>query len=380
MAILRDPPDDIMTNILARLPVDFLLQFRFVVKSWRNLIRDPNFINMHINQPSASKVGYLILKHRSYSGDEEYFSLHSNETLAEHMRLEFPFTGPSRKFDILGSCNGLLVLLCSKDSVFGCSMYLWNPSIRKVKWIPESYATSALCNLYSHLVFGFSFLPEIDDYRVVRILYVEKYNPLFLPRVLPAVEIYSLRTNSWRTIEILIPYFIINPISKAFLNRCIHWMATRTRKNHHDDFIVSFDMVGEMFQEIKLPNCSLDGGALTGSVAVLRESLCLFARGNEAGNEVWEIWAMKEYGVVESWSKQFIINNNEGISWPLGFMKNGEVILGTIEGELSLYDTKSQQVKDLYMHGNPDMVDIFPFVESLVLLDRANNLLQLSST
>ena len=74
MGISSDPPDDVITNILSRLPVKSLMQFRFVVKSWRNLIRDPHFINMHISQASENKIGFLILKHQSDSG-EEYYSL-----------------------------------------------------------------------------------------------------------------------------------------------------------------------------------------------------------------------------------------------------------------------------------------------------------------
>ncbi|XP_057474945.1 F-box protein At3g07870-like [Actinidia eriantha] len=166
------------------------------------------------------------------------------------------------------------------------------------------------------------------------------------------------------------------PVKSLMQFRCIHWVATRTRENQHDNFIMSFDMVSEVFREIKLPNCSLDDGALTGSLVVFRESLCLFARGSEAGNEVWETWVLKEeYDSVGSWSKQFIIDNNQGFSWPLGFMKHGEVLLGTIEGELSLYDPKILQVKKLNSNVDPDMLDIFPFMESLVLLDDGNNLI-----
>ncbi|GFZ12766.1 hypothetical protein Acr_23g0011510 [Actinidia rufa] len=375
MGISSDPPDDVITNILSRLPVKSLMQFRFVVKSWRNLIRDPHFINMHISQASENKIGFLILKHQSDSGDEGYYSLHSDGTFAEHARLESPFGESERNFEILGSCNGLL-LLSPEESTFDHGMSFWNPSIRKIKRIPNSYATSALSDSCSHVVLGFGVLPQINDYRVVRILYHEKFNPLSSPKVPPVVEIYLLRTDSWRRIEVVISDFIINTVSKAFVNRCIHWVATRTRENQHDDFIMSFDMVSEVFREIKLPNCSLDDGALTGSLAVFRESLCLFARGSEAGNEVWETWVLKEeYGSVGSWSKQFIIDNNQGFSWPLGFMKHGEVLLGTIEGELSLYDPKILQVKKLNSNVDPDMLDIFPFMESLVLLDDGNNLI-----
>ena len=66
---------------------------------------------------------------------------------------------------------------------------------------------------------------------------------------------------------------------------------------------------------------------------------------------------MKEYGVVDSWTKQFTINLNGGkIIRVLGLQGNGNILVEAKEPfgwELSSYDPKSEQVKNLGICGRP---------------------------
>jgi hypothetical protein len=51
-------------------------------------------------------------------------------------------------------------------------------------------------------------------------------------------------------------------------------------------------------------------------------------------NEDMPVWVMKEYGRAESWTKQFDIKYVGGSYGPIGFTKNGEVLVN-YEGYLS---------------------------------------------
>ncbi|PHT84556.1 hypothetical protein T459_12999 [Capsicum annuum] len=134
-----------------------------------------------------------------------------------------------------------------------------------------------LPDVSNHLVFGFAYVPQLDEYKVVRILYHEERNLTDPPTLLPIVEIYSLKTNSWTKIEIELSYFITSHMAKAFLDGSAYWLARKANESDYDDFIVSFNMADHVFEEIPLPVSSSDDGALTGSLAVFCDSIYLFA-------------------------------------------------------------------------------------------------------
>ncbi|PHT35631.1 hypothetical protein CQW23_23331 [Capsicum baccatum] len=92
-----DPSGDEMTNILSRLPIKDLMKFWSVCKSWSNLIRDPCFITMHMNQHSLHKESCLIDKDSLDIMGNECCTLYSDETFAEHKKLEFPLCEPDTR-------------------------------------------------------------------------------------------------------------------------------------------------------------------------------------------------------------------------------------------------------------------------------------------
>ncbi|XP_009628922.1 F-box/kelch-repeat protein At3g23880-like isoform X1 [Nicotiana tabacum] len=364
--ISADPPGDEMTNILSRLPVNALMQFRCVCKSWCNLIRDPHFVNMHMNQHSSYKRSYLISKDILDVGEKECCTLFCDETFTKHKKLEFPLWESTKSFEVFGCCNGVLFLLYPIAPRSGCNMYFWNPATKIVKNVSSSIVQ--LPDVPVHVVFGFGCVPKLDEYKVVRILYSEQMNLTDPPKLPPIVEVYSLKTDSWTKIEVDLSYFITSHMAKAFLDGSIYWVARKVNETLYDDFIVSFDMADHVFEEIKLPKSCLDDGALTGSFSVFCDSLYLFVHGPES-LDWWHIWLMKEDCSGKVWCHQFKIDCSFKISWPLCFIKNGEVIFESIEGDLSLYDPMNQQFQDLHFQGNPEMIELFAYKESLVLLD-----------
>ncbi|KAJ8556122.1 hypothetical protein K7X08_022880 [Anisodus acutangulus] len=157
--------------------------------------------------------------------------------------------------------------------------------------------------------------------------------------------------------------------AKAFLDGCAYWVARKViNETEYDDFVVSFNMVDHVFEEIKLPKSCLGDGALTGLLAVFRDSLYLFVHGRES-LDCWHVWMMQEDCSGKIWYHQFKIDCSLKICWPLCLMKNGEVIFESIEGHLSLYDPRNQQFQDLHFQGNPYIIELFSYKESLVLLD-----------
>ncbi|PHT69719.1 hypothetical protein T459_24823 [Capsicum annuum] len=155
-------------------------------------------------------------------------------------------------------------------------------------------------------------------------------------------------------------------MSKAFLDGSAYWLARKANESEYDDFIVCFNMAGHVFEEIPLPVSSSNDGALTGSLAVFRDSIYLFAHDSL---EWWHIWMMGEGCSGKSWCHQFKIDCSFDSCWPQCFMKNGEVIFESIGGDLYLYDPRNHQFQDLHFQGNPDNIELFAYKKSLVLLD-----------
>ncbi|KAF3948343.1 hypothetical protein CMV_025645 [Castanea mollissima] len=142
-------PDDIVEDILGRLPVKSLTRFRCVSKSCNSIITDTTFINKHlklnINQSESlistnTHSGYLLYttkdKNSSPSSKQLCTVVCDNDrTLTQVSRFEIPTF--FEKYSIVGSCNGLFCLAsCEKELCH--IIYLWNPSIRMFKnryWI-----------------------------------------------------------------------------------------------------------------------------------------------------------------------------------------------------------------------------------------------------
>ncbi|XP_050210952.1 F-box/kelch-repeat protein At3g23880-like [Mercurialis annua] len=156
---------EILIEILKRLPVRSLLKFRCVSKSWNSLISSSNFISSQVNHSTGRSTNiksYSFVKQNSVLDCKEQFILYNDgdddEDFTIHRELdEFPYKD-QEYFVIIGSCNGLI---CLSDSRY-VRFYLWNPIINKCLTISS---------LDSSLVVGFGYDCKKNDYKVVKILH-----------------------------------------------------------------------------------------------------------------------------------------------------------------------------------------------------------------
>ena len=129
----------------------------------------------------------------------------------------------------------------------------------------------------------------------------------------------------------------------------------------------------EVFYDILLPEFPGHMGLMSGSISVYRNSIAFFQK----DNGFLHIWAMKEYGVVSSWTQVFsssldFFGASDSIQRALGFRRNGEVILKLDGGRLISLDLKTGEIKDLRIMGHKKTIVDY-YVESLVLLDKSAN-------
>ncbi|XP_057502702.1 F-box protein At5g18160-like [Actinidia eriantha] len=316
-------PNDLLIEVLARLPVNSLIRFKSVCKSWYSLITSPIFINKQLNHSKTNTDELLIRLYTATDKKEHYLLFHDDEKFGdEYSELEFPFRIKFGYFRIVGSCNGLL---CLCDDYFRDSpdIILWNPSIRKSVTLPIPYKPQC-----PHMfVLGFGAHPTTHEYKV-------------------------------------------------FMKGAVHWVANDPCVDvGYRNLVMSFDMGEETFYEMMLPLTLAEQNPTSLSVKLFGESLAVLCRG-QRDSGCCCIWVMKEYRVVESWTKLFNINLPGMFDRTSGFRKNGEVLLSTSNNCLLSFDARTKKIINTGIRGSPHAFYVEPFIDTLLLGEKEDGPLQ----
>ncbi|KAL4599324.1 hypothetical protein ACB092_11G118700 [Castanea dentata] len=248
-------PDDIVLDILAKLPVKSLLRFRCVHKSWYFRITSPNFISTHPNMLLCHNQGYVIHM-PSINLDNQGLKVACDHMFDGISEFKIPFSFQSGLAFLVGSCNGLL---CFSD------FRLQNSLSNNVFFgFNDVFFQLHLAKL------GFAHHSQKNDYKVVRIS-----RPFTEPMPPPEAEVYTLCSDSWKRVGISWrPNVVFYKFSCAkpfpFVSGHLHWMLDMKEKGggqemRYIEMILSFDVNSEKFKELPLPNdhSFKDGKCLT---------------------------------------------------------------------------------------------------------------------
>ncbi|XP_021766318.1 F-box/kelch-repeat protein At3g23880-like [Chenopodium quinoa] len=351
--------DDLVQEILMRLPAKTLLRCRCVCRSWYSLITNPDFILAHVCYNKAKR--HLVLL-RSFDHAEKkvrYKLCHDNEQLDEIMTIDFPFVSKHHDyFRMVGCVNGLV---CLSDDIVEVTdtLILWNPVIRRFLTLPELKLDVESTDL-GRSVFGFGFDSSKNDYKVIRIVYLK--NPDFEALQVDAkIAIFRLSSSCWEVNgSASVP---VLDTRQAYVNGVIHWLA-------YNKLIVGFDVKGEAFKDMMLPQTLQDANISDLTIASWCDLLSVFENGYWSGK--LSLWIMKDYGAPKSWVKQFVI---ESFVMVRSLRSNGCVILQNIGGKLVLYNAKTNQFEEFKTHveGSIRGFHMRSYLESLALLDQKDS-------
>ena len=395
-------PHDIVLNILARLPVKSVLRFRCVSKTWYSSIATPNFISNHLiyhkKNNNNNNLAYLIsipptiacplnINIPIFIGGYD----HAFNRISEY---PIPFAFLVSYALSAGSCNGLVCLYQFRNASTNADpIYLWNPSIRKFKRLPDYSLTH-----FHRVSTGFAYQSETNDYKVVNIYQMP------VPNHHHGVEVYTLSSNSWRRVGISVTnFFLASPFINAastFVSGALHWLGYISEAAFHY-MILSFDVNNDKFGEMALPDVQqlLPQGlmAVPNYLMVFKGKLAFITLGYRhiSGVINYEyrdfmsshrhscfIWVMGEYGVHESWSKLFFVKfENVHFVHFLSCTRRGEllVIKNGVYPESNAerrrkvivsLDLETLHEKDFGFQNAAHIAS--SFMESLVLLDGGN--------
>ncbi|KAM0054622.1 putative F-box domain-containing protein [Helianthus debilis subsp. tardiflorus] len=210
-------PLEIQSEIMKRLPLKSLIQFRSVCKSWNSLIESPGFIAHYRSQQQHLLVSYTVnyeAKYVTVDDDDEHIV---SVTLPPLSLVNKPRT-------TVGSSHGLLCFFgdVQKLTEIG-SAVIWNPCIRKA--VHVDVPRVKLDKTYRTFL-GFGVCPETIDPKIVKITHrVDMESVTFIPW---QVEVFTLNTRAWRS-----PYSSNLPRKPIYVDSdqvvvdgCLYWLAT----------------------------------------------------------------------------------------------------------------------------------------------------------
>lgn len=185
-------PDDLVAEILARVPYPSLCRFKAVSRSWRALCSDPA-VRRRCPQ---TLVGFFCLVKPPGS------SLHVRHFVNASGRGP-PMVDPSLSFlppshtalSVIDCCNGLL--LCKREDTrwhVGSPYFVCNPATERWIDLPDTEATSSRPYSYPTIRLGFD--PAVSSHFSVFVL-VRAQEPPELWDSVTRVAIYSSETEAW---------------------------------------------------------------------------------------------------------------------------------------------------------------------------------------
>ncbi|KAI3725470.1 hypothetical protein L1987_65258 [Smallanthus sonchifolius] len=352
-------PFEIQAEIMKRLPVRSLIQFRSVSKAWKSHIDSSDFIAHY-----SSQQKHLLVRYGD-SIEQKYVSIVDDDTFPQHkVSLTIPPSVKMLKYSrIFGSSHGLLCLKGDYRNVRGCPIsgtgkaVIWNLSTRKT----IDVIMPNMANGIYGTALGFGVCRETNDPKIVKIIYIAISSAMeSISSVGREVEVFTLRTGAWRS-----PYNTNIPrksiqfgYSNVLIDGFLYWLAEDfMNMDRSYNLIISFDITSEEFREVSLPYTLAHAARWYRylSISMLRESLVVLEDVAVANGTFFGVWMMED-GVPKSFTKLFNVNVNTPNAFVKGFRKSGEPTIDIVE--------------DLGINEIEPSFFVYHYLETLLLFDQ----------
>ncbi|CAI9109434.1 OLC1v1009255C1 [Oldenlandia corymbosa var. corymbosa] len=315
-------PEDIIHHILSRVPeVKTLVRLSCVCKLWHQIITsDKVFIKAHLRNQSTRNVLFRHVENKTEERKGYFWTWRCDHNRERFIKVDDETIIASNMGDLtkstelVGCCDGVFCFARYRDVENDWEVCLWNPALRQYKILPMT-----VDKVYHPVAIGFGFDVTSNDYKVVKVYSTykeeeekeDKKKSMYIN-----VDVYSLNTHCWRTINTR-PITIEQPWiplrEKGLIHKgCFYWKSRSSDgcKNiyNEDREVIYLHKVDLSIQEngennfgtYVLPDCidSVQFHHLTNFEGYL--SICAYA------NSEFHLWSMMKGTQPNEWKKQLI--------------------------------------------------------------------------
>ncbi|KAL3640411.1 hypothetical protein CASFOL_015379 [Castilleja foliolosa] len=361
-------PDDVMTEIMFRLPIKSIIMCKCTCKALRDLISSNDFVNLHYARAKpcillANHVGYeyvsrfmYLIEPSNMNGmsciSDDYCVCYVDDpskgvNMKLDTKLELPvyddkIVGDNGDYVIVNACNGFLCFHRGPQTYIVC-----NPFTNEYIKVPSPINYDG----WTDVSRGFGFCPKTKQYKVVR--WLES-----MDRKIPVIaEIHTLKVHKrWRTL-VDTPHTInfrsIEP--PMYANGFIFWVYRDSPRSY---CVLSFDLEVERFRSLPKPPIDSRYTEIRMEMIGDRPSLC--ARPSQFKIDIWIIDDFG--GVSEHWSKyasidiinKIIIYESKRQKW-----RSFKIYQNKLEVKTTVYTPSFFSLKDAVPGANVKSIDWF---------------------
>ncbi|KAL1545347.1 F-box protein [Salvia divinorum] len=278
-------PDEVVIQILARLPIKSLIRSKCVSKTWYNLISDKYFTKIY-NEISIRNPNVLVEITDPTSESRPSLILVDNLRGVSEFSLDFI----KDRVRVKASCNGLLCCSSIRDKGV---YYVCNPMTRECRQLPRT-RERPLTRFYPDgeaTLVGLACNVVTERYNVVLAGYHRSFG--HRPERTFKCMVFDSETDKWRKfVSLQDDHFThMNRNQVVFANGALHWLTASC------SCLLVLDLDCESWRKISLPGQVVCG---SGNRVYLLESDGRLSVVQIS--DVWmSIWVMEEYG-REEWS------------------------------------------------------------------------------
>ncbi|WCJ25916.1 F-box and associated interaction domains-containing protein [Euphorbia peplus] len=354
-------PEDILIDILLRLPLKSLSILKTVCKSLCCIIKSTQFVKLHLNRAHSTRynqhkdvLGLLIPSSEGSNCCVLYNIQNPDSTiLAKEIRLPF------KLLEVCNYCDGLICFNIAERDIL-----LWNPSLPK-----EYYKIIPMKTKPAFLV-GIGYDSTTDDYKIVR---VPKF--MYKGSRYPFVEVFSQKNSSWKTRKISKNFtYQLQGKKSIYTRNRLHWIGSPYGSKVIES-IVYFDMVEERLNRLNVPECLNVPCELVSifnykdTIAITDcKTLWVLVGYNEMKNS-WNIFKLPEFKYSDA-----ELHSSIRYYYDRCFTRDGKLLIQLEQGGLKTYDLEDGYIRNVEIRGDnliyqKDFINWFdasPYVESLV--------------
>ncbi|KAF8016028.1 hypothetical protein BT93_H1550 [Corymbia citriodora subsp. variegata] len=338
-AVAESFTEDILIEILSRLPVKSLGRFKCVSKQWQSLISDPGFTKSHLQR---LKAGDIIPSQRIVKSPLEtidYELLDGDTGGGEGSMVvkshEIRMADPSWEPGLMGCCDGLVCLTVSDGFL------LYNPTTKEFRNLPGSDLVQG-----DDFFHGFGYDSISDDYKIVQGDGSTNCQ----------VAIFSLKSGSWRKIHVQQESHRAVYDRGVYWKGALHWCVVDGSRSKKESAIMSFDLSEEKFHQVLFVP-EVDGDLVFDGVGIHGADLFTYP---VSSIDRFEAWKTNEYGRGGSWTKLFSVSA-EGIPggeyWqiPVAYTRSGKIVFLIDVYQIILFNPEDNTYKEYPIEADDDI-------------------------